>query len=184
MKRSEEAASERYLTAATRGLWGRRRREIREELEAHLCERVLAHRIGGMTEAVELALAELGSPQEVNAGMIQLYTLPTVVGSGALALAAASLSVALLTASAAPALPGTFYWPSPECVQALEATSARQPSQCFAIHGTFWVNQHSLQQALEPQGVIFKKLFADNTYSAFSVIFPRAEARFRVTQRP
>lgn len=63
MKRSEEAASERYLTAATRGLRGRRRREIREELEAHLCERVLAHRIGGMTEAeaVERVLAELGS---------------------------------------------------------------------------------------------------------------------------
>lgn len=90
--------------------------------------------------------------------------------------------MALLTASAAPALPGTFYWPPPECVQALEATSARQPSQCFAIHGTFRVNQHSLQQALEPQGVIFKKLFADNTYSAFSVIFPSAEPVFVSTR--
>ncbi len=34
MKRKPEAsASEHYLQQATRGLWGRKRREVREELE-------------------------------------------------------------------------------------------------------------------------------------------------------
>lgn len=60
-----------YLRRATRGLRGRKRREVQEELEAHLCERVTAHQIGGLTEveAVERALTELGSPQEVSVGM-------------------------------------------------------------------------------------------------------------------
>lgn len=174
------SASERYLQRATRGLWGRKRHEVKEELEAHLHERVMAHRIAGLgeTDALERALLELGNPREVSVGMIRLHTLPTLAGSGTFVAAACALVVALLPSGTAESLTGTFYWPSTKCVEALQATPAQQPSECFSIDGTFWVNQHSLQQVLEPQGVIFKKLFADNAYSAFSVTFPGAEPVF------
>ena len=80
MKHEPEAV-ERYLSRATRGLWGRRRREVREELQAHVEERTLVHRIGGMDEqgALERALAELGDPSTVQKGMLRLHALPEVV---------------------------------------------------------------------------------------------------------
>lgn len=160
MSRGKKTASERYLERATRGLWGRKRKEIREELEAHLHERMLAHRIGGLGEAdaEERALAELGDPRAVSAGMMRLYTLPTLVGSGLLTTAAASLSVVLLTASAEPALPGTFYWPSEACVQAL-AVGPEDPlgRACIQADNSLWLEQEALQAALEPQGVIFSE---------------------------
>lgn len=80
MKHEPEAV-EKYLRGATRGLWGHRRREIQEELRAHVEERTLAHRIGGMDEkgALERALAELGDPSTVQKGMLRLHALPEIV---------------------------------------------------------------------------------------------------------
>ena len=43
----EEKMLKRYLNAATQGLWGRRKREAREELECHLLERTWRLQVGG-----------------------------------------------------------------------------------------------------------------------------------------
>lgn len=150
MKR--ESVTEAYLRRATRGLWGRRRREVREELEAHLYERVMAHRIAGLSEvdATEKALAELGRPQEVSVGMARLYTLPTVMGSGA-ALAVVCISVAaLLSSSVAQPLSASFFWPSPECVAASEQTpGGASPQDCFIYDGSLWLDAQALEQTLK-----------------------------------
>lgn len=148
--------AERYLRRATRGLWGRRRREVRDELEAHLHERVLTHRIAGLSEhdAVERALAELGSPGLVSAGMARLYTLPTVMGSSLAAVTACVAVVASLPNGLAQSVRGTFYWPSVACVNAVaEGSALGRDEACFWTSDSFWLNRESLRRALEPQGV-------------------------------
>ncbi len=178
MKRKPEAsASEHYLQQATRGLWGRKRREVREELEAHLHERALVHRIAGLseTDAVERAVLELGHPQEVSIGMTRLHTLPTVVGSGALIAAIAVLSITLLTGSVAQSLPGTFYWPSVECVQALEKGPVKPSNRaCFEATNLLWLDQQALQEALEPQGVKVETKTAGDADGLLSLTFPNS----------
>ena len=83
---------ETYLRRATRGLWGRKRLEVREELAAHLARAgVLSYQIAGYEGNVtplEKALAELGKPQEVSLGMVKLYTFPKAVGFRSLHFAA------------------------------------------------------------------------------------------------
>ncbi len=152
----QESATDMYLRRATRGLWGRRRREVREELEAHLSERVLVHQIAGLAEAdaVERALSELGRPQEVSVGMTRLYTLPTVVGSG-VTLAAVCVSVAaLLSSSVAQPLSASFFWPSPECVAASrQAAEGALPRDCFVYDNSLWLDARALERTLKPQGV-------------------------------
>lgn len=154
---NRESATDTYLRRATRGLWGRRRREVREELEAHLNERVLAHRIAGLGEAgaVERALAELGNPRDVSAGMMRLYTLPTVMGSGAALAAACVLVVSLLPKGAAQApVASSFYWPSAECTAALRSSSILRPYQvCEELDNSLWLDPQELKAAFEAQGV-------------------------------
>lgn len=156
------AEAERYLRRATRGLWGRRRREVREELAAHLEGRVTAHRIAGLSEqgAVKKALAELGSPGMVSVGMARLYTLPTVMGSS-LMLTAMCLGIfALWPESLAQTLQGTFYWPSRECLTAVANDNlAGKRRVCIASTDEFWVSERHLRKTLEPQGVTFGEAF-------------------------
>ncbi len=175
---THERVTERYLRRATRGLWGRRRREVREELKAHLHDRVMAYRIGGLgeAEAVERALLELGSPQEVSVGMTRLYTLPTVMGSSLALAAACVVVVALLPKGAAQALPVIPYWPSVECVEALDAGKEGYSSgQCFGIFDTLWFDQQVLRKVLEPQGVTFERVPApESDEGLLGITFPNS----------
>lgn len=79
---------ERYLNAATRGLWGRQRRELRTELSGHIWVRVNDLMIAGQDEvqAQAQALRELGAPAQVRGGMLRVHTLPTILTSGFAAL--------------------------------------------------------------------------------------------------
>ena len=109
---------EHYLRKSTRGLWGRKREEVREELSAHIFGRVNAHLIGGLSEseAVEKTLTELGHPTNVNAGMARLYTLPIVAGSGMMLAMCCALVVVLLSGSTAQTLQMTDVFPADECL--------------------------------------------------------------------
>lgn len=163
--------TEQYLDRATRGLWGRKRLEVREELGAHLEGRVSAYRIAGLSEAdaVERALAELGSPQHVSVGMARLYTLPTVMGSSLAAAAVCAAVVALLPSGAARSLSAILYWPSPRCVATLgQEASDVQADKCIKT-GELWVSKEALRDALEPQGVKFKALFSTGTLLKFDL---------------
>ena len=149
-----ETCVETYLRQATRGLWGRKRLEVREELAAHLHERALSYQLAGLseTDAVKKALAELGKPQEVSLGMAKLYTFPTLLKSGTVLAAACVCVVALLPKGTAQTLAATPYFPSTACVKAIDAGKANSSKQCFGF-SDIWFNRQALRAALEPQGV-------------------------------
>jgi hypothetical protein len=88
--------TERYLKAATKGLWGRERSALKAELRGHISARVQEFRLGGLSEAEaeRQTLRELGAPVQVSSGMLSVHTLPTVGKAGALT---ALLATALLT---------------------------------------------------------------------------------------
>jgi hypothetical protein len=66
---------EHFLKAATRGLWGKRRLEVREELESHVLGRAHKHELLGLSreDAISKSLAELGSAQVIRSGLNQTY---------------------------------------------------------------------------------------------------------------
>ena len=141
--------TERYLRRATRGTWGRKRAEIREELAAHIDERVAVHRIGGLeeNEAVEKALSELGEAGEVSAGMMRLHSMPTLLGSSLLCICAIALFLTSFSEAIAQQLNGSFVYPARDCSD-LETLDC----ETFEVGGNFWVSQSALNEALESQG--------------------------------
>ena len=51
MNFNEYSDTERYLNAATRGLWGRQRRALKTKLRGHITARVQDFRLGGLSAA-------------------------------------------------------------------------------------------------------------------------------------
>ena len=96
MNFDEHQGTERYLNAATRGLWGRQRRALKAELRGHITARVQDFRLGGLSaaEAERQTLRELGAPVRVSGGMLGVYALPALGRAGALG---ALLMTGLLT---------------------------------------------------------------------------------------
>ncbi len=78
--------TEQYVKQATRGLWGKARRELRVELEGHIAERCQELRLAGLSaeEAERQTLRELGAPVQVSAGMLDVYTAPVLGKAGVL----------------------------------------------------------------------------------------------------
>ena len=148
---------EMYLRRATRGLWGRKRLEVREELAAHLEARVLSYQITGLaeTDAVKRALAELGSPQEVSLGMAKLYTFPKVAGSGLAFAALCVLTLAAWPHTIAQGVKSIFYYPTTECVRALEPGSKVPISKACDLntYDGVWLARGELVKTLRQQGV-------------------------------
>jgi len=157
---------ERYLKSATRGLWGKKKREVEEELMAHISGRLNAHLIAGVNEetAVQKTLKDLGQPSHVSAGMTRLHTAPTLMGL-ATAMSLIILTVfTLITGSMAQSLPGTSYWPSEMCLNAIEkgelTTNALQDvlderlvDNCWSVGNSLWLNFNTLRTVLEKEDV-------------------------------
>lgn len=61
---------EQYLNNATRGIWGKRKLEIREEIEADITERSKKFLLDGFSrdQALAKTFEELGSPQQLSTG--------------------------------------------------------------------------------------------------------------------
>jgi len=81
---------ERYLKRATRGLYGAARRDVWNELEQDILERVRVSQAFGLSEAQALnrALEQLGDPRAVSIGMASTYHFPVVFKGLALTLMA------------------------------------------------------------------------------------------------
>lgn len=140
---------ETYLRKSTRGLWGKKREEVREELATHIEGRVHAHLVGGLSEgdAIEKTLIELGHPTNVSAGMARLYTLPVVAGSGVLLAMCSALVVVLLAGSTAQTLKTVNVVPADECLE----PKGTLPKYC-EIYDSYTTIE-ALKEALENQGV-------------------------------
>jgi len=150
-------AIELYLNRATRGLWGRKRNEVKEELFAHVKSRVTAHQIAGLneTDAVKKALQELGNPREVSSEMTKLYTLPTIVGLGSFLAAICTVTAIIVSSTLAQSLKTTHQFPSVACLEGIIKTTdkATMDEICNFNEGDIWTSIDSLKEVLEPQGV-------------------------------
>jgi hypothetical protein len=132
--------TEQYLRSATRGLWGRAKRELRQELQGHLQVRIQEWRLGGLTEAEaeRQTLRELGAPEEVRTGMLGVYTLPALGKGGLASLLTASLLISILPQGQAqsaasslgrPSKGPPVIWISPSC-----KVSFRSPERLWRGH--------------------------------------------------
>jgi hypothetical protein len=132
---------ENYLNRATRGLWGRKRLEVREELTTHVLEKAHGFEIAGLShdEAMTRALETLGDAGLVRRALIGVHLMLPVFRSGFLALIA-SLVVATLVTSQAQ-------------VSGL-VTNAAGASGPFKHD--YWFSLASLRATLEPQKVVLK----------------------------
>ena len=169
-----ETCIETYLRRATRGLWGKRRLEVREELAAHLEARVLSYQLAGYDEmgALGRALSEMGNPREVSLGMAKLYTFPKIAGSGLAFAALCVLTLAVWPHTIAQGVKSIFYYPTTECVRALEPGSKVPISQECDLN-TFsdvWLERQELVQTLQIQGV---KVTGAET---LTLTFPKAQS--------
>jgi hypothetical protein len=186
---------ETYLRKSTRGLWGRKKTEVREELSAHIQGRVHGYLVAGYSErdALEKTLIELGHPTHVSVGMARLHTLPLVAGSGMALAMCCALVVVLLSGSTAQTLKVSNIFPTDTCLNSKEATL---PYYC-QVGG--WTNIESLRAALEPQGVIFEPrdiggwsldfpdgspVIVGNPYNVGEWYFDGAEENDEITLRP
>jgi hypothetical protein len=68
---------EHYLNTATRGLWGKRKLEVREELETHILEKAHKHELLGLTreDAISKSMQELGNARVINQRMMEVYMI-------------------------------------------------------------------------------------------------------------
>jgi hypothetical protein len=89
---------EQYLKNATRGIWGKRKLEILEELESDITERAKKFELGGLSrdQAVQQAILELGDADAVNNGMKGIYVMPTILKT-AIAAIMVTLTVTAMT---------------------------------------------------------------------------------------
>jgi len=86
---------DQYLDRATRGLYGARRRTVREELHGNLVQQALDFQVSGFSpdEALCKALHAFGPPARVSRSLLQVHTLPLIVTG---LLVASSLSTVAL----------------------------------------------------------------------------------------
>ncbi len=78
---------ETYLKQATRGIWGKRKQDAILELRGNIEARIwtLEHQGKTQSEALEMALQELGDPRAVRAGFVQVQSLPFILRAVVLA---------------------------------------------------------------------------------------------------
>ncbi len=148
---------QRYLRLATWGLWGRRKREVRQELEGNIREMALESQIAGLTphEALEQALRAFGKPELVNAGMIRVYTMPILMRNTLLIAALGILSIGTINSSTAQIIT-TNRVPYEPCRDT--------KIQDFLVGSNLWhceghrlyLPTQSLRTTLEPLGVKFE----------------------------
>jgi hypothetical protein len=98
------------LNLATRGLWGQKKRDVRQELEGNIREMALEFQIAGLNEneSIQKALEEFGAPQKVSVGMSNVYLIPSMIRKLALAGVLSSFGVVAFNSSAAQTVPVSF----------------------------------------------------------------------------
>ena len=169
------AALERYLRLATWGLWGRKKLEVRRELEGNIQELALEFQMAGCPreEAISRALEEFGPPEKVSQGMNKIYTLPRLLRNSVLMTALASVTIGVLNSSAAQ-ITNTTRFPIPECQNSQQA-QVKIGAEVVWCEGGLWFFVPSLRALLEPQNVKFEEYISKpNGERRLAVRFPGA----------
>jgi hypothetical protein len=147
---------EKFLRASTRGLWGRERQTIRKELESHIRHRTQRYEVSGSseTDAIKLAIADLGEAREISAGMKGVYSVPTTIRAGVLTATFATfvfMGVQLSTAQ----VTGTTKFLTPACVEKEQKSFKLGKMELLCDGNDFSIKLESLRSVLEPLGVQF-----------------------------
>jgi hypothetical protein len=112
---------EQYLRTATKGLYGRKKLEVKTEIEGNIKELALEYQIAGFSEseAISQAILDFGEARDLNAGMVKVHTMPKMIKAvllagllSSVALVGVSSSLAeILTSSVGPypTCPAVFY---------------------------------------------------------------------------
>jgi hypothetical protein len=77
VKQTKQDQLEDYLKTATRGLFGKHKLEVQEELQAHVLERARNHELLGLDRevAISKSIQELGDARVINRHMMGVYVL-------------------------------------------------------------------------------------------------------------
>jgi hypothetical protein len=128
---------ETYLNAATRGLWGKKKLEVREELEAHVLEQTRKLELQGFEKnaAIAQVLEQVGPPAIVAYGMIGVHTMPRIVQTTSL--------IALFLVGTIASLPTS--------IAQVTTLSNVMTERQFADY--IWLNLASLNATLKQAGV-------------------------------
>jgi hypothetical protein len=131
---------EQYLKNATRGLWGKRKLEVREELENHVLEKAHKLELQGFnrTDAIQTVLEQIGPANIVSRGMIGVHTMPSFLRSTALI---ASLCIGVIATI-------------PSSIAQVVTLSNLMEKRGFADY--IWLNLSSLNTTLKQTGVAIK----------------------------
>ncbi|SEJ25633.1 hypothetical protein SAMN04488058_105130 [Deinococcus reticulitermitis] len=168
-------ALERYLRCATAGLPPATRQEVWDELEEHVCARAeqLEWQGASPAQALSRALAELGPPLRVSAGMNGVHNMPKMIAlAGALLLTATTTIYALSQGQRAFEIPVLAERPpSPICVktppQGVRIVGQRGDQTCFeftnpqAYRGSY-ISLNRLRDVVTAQGGQAQPLSAES----------------------
>ena len=94
---------EKYLTEATRGLFGKRKKAVQLELRGAIEDKLHRYQVAGMSAegALERAIADMGNARAVRGGFFRLHSAPLLGQLGALVLASSAAVLALWPSSSA-----------------------------------------------------------------------------------
>jgi hypothetical protein len=147
---------EKFLRQASRGLWGRERQTVRQELESHIRHRANRYEVSGSSEidAIKLAIADLGEPRAINSGMRGVYSVPSTIRVGVVsAVMAASMFMGIQLSTAQ--VTGTTKFLTPACVEQQQNSFKLGNIELPCDGNDFSVQLESLRSVLEPLGVQF-----------------------------
>lgn len=163
---------ERYLKSATIGLWGPFRKQVRDEILAHIEERAWKHEVGGLSldDARLLAIEELGPPVSIAAGMTGVYLMPTILRKVAISILVGSVGLAIFSGGKILVEHKTLF---AECENQTSDTAKNINGDnvpCSSDVPT--VDFYQLKEILEPQGAKFETEVVDGKEVPFMVTFP------------
>ncbi len=158
------AKLERYLKQASRGVWGRKKLEVMNELRGNIESRVWMLEQQGFdgSKALEMALEELGKPSEINAGMVTVHSMPKMMKAFVVAAMLSSLAVVNVNLGTAQ-VAGAAELPIDQCsTPTVVEDSGNIPFYQFSEKlktciGGFWFKISDLKNVLEPLGVTYER---------------------------
>ena len=142
---------ERYLKAATRGLWGKKKLEVREELEAHILERAHKHELLGLEhqQAISNAIQELGDAREMNRGMNEVHTMPTF---RFMTFSLTTIALTVVMVSSRPSTAQVSLTNDGPSIPCKDCSYSPLPKM-----GVDWLSIDSLEQAFKKQDIATKR---------------------------
>ena len=166
---------EKYLKQATKGVWGKKKLETVNELRGSIESRIWMLEQQGFsnTEALALALEELGKPSEINAGLVTVHSMPKMFKAMVVAAMLSSLAVIQTNLSVAQ-VTGAVQLPINQC-----SISTTIPGIIFfqgegadTLCQGFWLTISSLRNVLEPLGIGYHRIASTPNTSKHVFTFP------------